>query len=278
VVFASFAGRSGVRVWDTGVGEHVLEFPGSHGTFSPDGTRIVAWSADTLGGVTVYDARPVKDVFARLVVAPKVVQLVAPKSVENINPALAQSHATRGLALAQKGDADGAIAAFREAIKHGPENAGFYNELRHLLSVKQDWVAAAAAAREAVKWAPHNSNYWLYLGGHERQLKRPAEAIAAFKEAARLHPRFAWAHSELSAVYLEQKQYPEAIAAAREAIKSDPKFTNAHAVLGLALRASGDDVGGRAALAEAVRLDPGRWGPTFRELFSLPVAPMPRAK
>ena len=147
-----------------------------------------------------------------------------------------------GIALDEKGDIEGAIAVYREAIKHDPKASQAHYNLGIALKGKGD------------------------IDG----------AIAAYKEAIKHDPKLASAHTNLGAIYRQQKKYVEAVACAREAIKADSNYSYAHALLGETLRESGDIPGARVALTEAARPDK-RWAPLLAKLPpAVPVAPAPR--
>jgi tetratricopeptide (TPR) repeat protein len=156
--------------------------------------------------------------------------------------ATAQTACAAGIELFNKGDTDGAVRAFKEAITRDPTFAlAHYN-----------------------------------LGVALNKMGDADGAIAAYKESVKCDPKYAPAHTNLSALYFGQKKYPEAIGCARAALKADPNFAGAYAILGAALQQTGDLPGARAAYAEAIRIDPKKWGPLLAKLAPLDVAPPPR--
>src|SRR5262249_19324625 len=71
-----------------------------------------------------------------------------------LDPRLALAHNNLGNALADKGDPDGAIAAFREAIRLDPGFALAHNNLGFVLLRKGDLDGAVAEFREALRLDP----------------------------------------------------------------------------------------------------------------------------
>jgi tetratricopeptide (TPR) repeat protein len=127
-----------------------------------------------------------------------------------------------GNALRTKGDLDGAIAQFREAIRLDPKYVWNRINLGNALRKKGD------------------------LDG----------AIAQFGEAIRLDPKSTWNRIHLGNALLDKGDLGGAIAQYREAIRLDPKLGDAHNSLGWALYGKGDLDGAIAQYQEAIRLDP----------------------
>ncbi len=133
----------------------------------------------------------------------------------------AEQHLKRGGDLELKGDLDGAIAEYREAVRLRPRDAELHNYLAWVLGRKGDWNGA----------------------------------VAEYREVIRLQPEDAWTHHYLGQLLGNKGDWDGAIAQAREAIRLMPNDVSMHYFLGDALRQKGDR---RAALDEyrrAVVLD-----------------------
>ena len=161
-----------------------------------------------------------------------------------------------GAALADKGDVDGAIAAYRGAVKHDPKYATAHTNLGVALKDNGDANGAIAAYKEAIKHDPKYALAHYNLGVALKDNGDANGAIAAFKEAVKYDPKLAWAHNNLGAALSDNGDANGAIAAYKEAIKHDPKLAPAHYNLGFALNGKGDVDGAVAAYKEAIRLDP----------------------
>jgi tetratricopeptide (TPR) repeat protein len=102
------------------------------------------------------------------------------------SPESARYHTTRGDALLAKGDRDGAIASYREAIKFDPNYAAARIKLGNNLLVKDDLDGAIAIFREAIRHNPRFASYHYALGYVLRAKGDLSGAVASFKEAVRL--------------------------------------------------------------------------------------------
>ncbi|MBN9117816.1 MAG: tetratricopeptide repeat protein [Planctomycetes bacterium] len=181
-----------------------------------------------------------------------------------------------GCALHGRGDRDGALAAWREAVRLDPADAIARYDLGWALYDRGDVPGAVAAFEEAIRLDPKYARAHYELGVARNRRGDVAGAIRAWKEAARYDPRDPRATTNIGVAYAQQGKYPDALGCARAAIDADPKYANAHALLGIVLQQTGDVPGARAALTEAARLDPKKWGGLIANLPPLPLAPPPR--
>jgi Flp pilus assembly protein TadD/tRNA A-37 threonylcarbamoyl transferase component Bud32 len=180
-----------------------------------------------------------------------------------------------GVALHARGDATGALAAWREAVRLDPTDAIARYNLGWALYAKGDVDGAIAEYREAVKLDPKYARAHYDLGVALNDRGDVTAAIDAWKQAARCAPGDARTHTNLGSAYAQRGNNRDAIACARAALRADPNYANAHALLGLILLQTGDVSGARAALTEAARLDPKKWAAVLAQV-ALPVAPAPR--
>ncbi len=177
------------------------------------------------------------------------------KEAIKLDPKFTAAYFNLGLALA-KNDFDGAIDAFKEAIKLDPKYAPAHDRLGNALHRKKDLDGAITAYMEAIrvdpKYAPAHCNLGIVLAAKGKI----DGAIAAYREAIRLDPKYTPAHCNLGIVLAAKGKIDGAIAAYREAIRLDPKYAPAHVNLGNALYRTKDLDGAITAYMEAIRLDP----------------------
>lgn len=171
-----------------------------------------------------------------------------------------------GLALADRGDLDGAIAAFRVSSQEHP--AAYYN-LGNALEQKKDQDGAIAAYTQYLTSSPPSPET-VALGDAIRQHRFPtpaagtaqdhlqqgqsllakndaAGAVAAFLSALRLKPNSVEASNNLGLAFRATGNLDEAIAAYQNALRLNSKFSAAYRNIGQAFEEKGD----RSAAAQA---------------------------
>ena len=137
------------------------------------------------------------------------------------NPECSTCHANLGFVLFDRGDVDGAIAHYREALRLGPE----------------------------VKTAVNFGNALLAEG-------RLEEAATLYMLGMRLDPNHVGAAYNFANALHKQGKIEEAITGYRLALKLEPRSIEAHNNLGVALLAAGRVDEARTEFEEALRLDP----------------------
>jgi tetratricopeptide (TPR) repeat protein len=146
---------------------------------------------------------------------------------------VAPAHNNLGLALRGKGDAEGAIASYREAIRLDPRLVSTHVNLGHALSGKGDIEGAIGCYREALRLDPkfaaaHNNLAWILATGPNavRDGKLAVEhATTACELTAWKNPL--WIDT-LAAAYAETGDFDKAMEYQKKAL-SFPKLAKAHA-------------------------------------------------
>ena len=122
---------------------------------------------------------------------------------------------SRGNALYTKGDAKGAAAAFREAIRIGPDLALPHFNLGNALYASGDPDGALAEYQEAIRLEPDHADAHCNLGEILLGKGEIDGALAAYREVIRLKPDFAEAHGKLGGVLRSAGRFAESLAAFR---------------------------------------------------------------
>ena len=168
-------------------------------------------------------------------------------------PALnALDYFTRGLALQNKGDLDGALIEYGEAIRLKPDYADAYNNRGIARSDTRDFDGAIKDYSEAIRLNP---DYALAYNnrGNAREGKRDFDgAIKDYSEAIRLKPDYALAYLNRGVARYGKRDFDGAIKDYSEAIRLNPDDVDAYSKRSIVLRDKGD-LNGAARDEEAAR-------------------------
>jgi tetratricopeptide (TPR) repeat protein len=171
-----------------------------------------------------------------------------------LRPGAAMPHHSLACALLDKGDLDGAVAEFTEALRIESRYADAYHGLGAALSRKNDRKGAIAAYEAALRINPkHQVRYSLaFARRNEGDLDG---AIAEYKEYLRSSPRDFSAYAGLESFLGQRGDLDAVVPFYREVIRLHPKDYRPSERLARFLRERGDLDGAVAVLQEAVRLD-----------------------
>jgi Flp pilus assembly protein TadD len=193
-------------------------------------------------------------------------------------------HTNLGVALSGKGDREGAMRRYREAIRLDPNNyrartnlamhlvdrekvaeaedqlrevirlkddyGNAHRELGYVLGRQQKFREAVAECRRATQINSKDHHAYCNLGNNLRELGMFAEAEAPLREAIKLQADFPASHYNLGLVYHRQGKLADAAAEYRKTIDLDPKDAEARCNLGGILMMQGNFA---AALPEVRR-------------------------
>ncbi len=140
-----------------------------------------------------------------------------------------------GSALIKKGDLDGAINQFQEAIRLKPDDFEAHYCFGIALDEKGQMDEAISQYQEAIHLKPDDADIHDSLGNALILKGQTNEAIIQFQEAIRLKPDFAEAHNNLGVALGKKGQMDEAISQFQEAIRLKPDDADAHNNLNRAL-------------------------------------------
>jgi serine/threonine-protein kinase len=173
-----------------------------------------------------------------------------------LRPDSAGTRLSLGVALAEKQDLDGAMAAFRRAIALDPRFAKAHTNLGNVLQDKGDLAEAIAEHRRAIALDPKLAQAHSNLGAALNAQGDRDGAIASYRRAIGINPRYAKAHFNLGTALKDRGDLRGAIAAWRQAIELDPRNAKAHTNLGTALHNKGDVDGAIRCYRTAIACDP----------------------
>ncbi len=150
------------------------------------------------------------------------------------------AHSDLGLALADRGEVDEAIAEYRKALKIKPDNIEAHNDLGLALVARGQVDEAIAHYRKALEINSYYMEAHSDLGIALAGCGKVDEAIYHFRVALALDPEHVDTHYNLGLALAGRGQVDEAIEHFREAVEIKPDFAEAHNNLGLALAGRGE--------------------------------------
>ncbi len=204
---------------------------------------------------------------------------------------VAEYHYSRGTALLNKRDCDGALADFDAAVRLRPTDSSYHGG-RGLVffSCKKDFKQAAAAFGDVIRLSPRNAAAYDIRGTSRRYLGDLDGSVADETAAIRLQPGFGmyygnravtWAEKgdaaraladfnrnvalepNVAAIFnnrgqflLQRQELDQAIADFTEAIRLDVRYSKPYANRAEAWRQKGDLDRSLADIGEAIRIDP----------------------
>jgi len=136
-----------------------------------------------------------------------------------------EAHARIGKLLEQKGDKDGAIVEYRQVVGDSG-SPGYFAETFKLLGLyflNNDVDAAYALAQRAVQRWPQDDTAHFYLAWAMGQKKDVDGAIAEYREAIKLNPKEAASHNNLGSELEQKGDLQGALLEYQAAVALDPK-------------------------------------------------------
>ncbi len=141
-----------------------------------------------------------------------------------------------GNTLMKKGDLDGAIIHFQEALKIEPKNLNAHVSMGLALGYKRNFDGAIIRFREAIKINPRIPEIYNSLAVALTYTGKFEEAIVQLKKAIEINPKFAKAYNSLGVILAKTGKVDEGIVCLQEALRLDQNYAEAKKNLDLILR------------------------------------------
>jgi len=161
---------------------------------------------------------------------------------------------SRGLDKDKRGDYQGAIADYNQAILLNPNLAEAYNNRGLVFSKQGNFSGAIADYNQAIKLNPNYAAAYNNRGLVQSGQENFSGAIADYNRALLLNPQLAEAYNNRGLVFSKQGNFQDAIADYNQAIKLDPNLAAAYANRGIILSGFGDKRGAIADFQQAATL------------------------
>lgn len=169
---------------------------------------------------------------------------------------LANAHYELGSVLSRKGDADGEIAEYREAVQINPGNAFLWLPLARALRERGDRDGSIVAYREAIRLDPSFVSFRVLVGDLFLEKGDLESAIIECREVARVDSTASAAHNCLGLALMKKGDLDGAVAEFTKAIAYKPDQAEAYLNLGLVLEKKGNTHEALVQLRKAYQLDP----------------------
>lgn len=175
------------------------------------------------------------------------------------------AHVQLGIALAERGELDAAIAELETARTLEPENPDVCINLGALRLRKGEIAAALPLLEQGVDLVPTRAYAWSHLGAAHLMAGGHTAALECLDQALELDPLLAGAHANRAALLEAQNQLEPARDGYQLALRLKPESESARAGLvrvwlriGARARSQADSAGARAALEQAQQVAGGR--------------------
>jgi len=161
-----------------------------------------------------------------------------------------------GIALAEKNDLHNAINSFNYAIEHNPNYANAYYNLGLTFAKQEKYSEASAAYDQALALNPNDIDIFLAIGHLFFKQDQLLQAVTYYKFALSLSPDSADALCGIGAVLSNQGKPLPAQEYFRQAIEINPDHAQAHCNLGYAFWKLEQKTEAIASLKHAISIQP----------------------
>ena len=167
-------------------------------------------------------------------------------------------HALAGdaIALAQRGDLDGAVRVFKRSIELNPRVSSTWFNLGIVYDKKEEWALAFESVRHAVELDPFNTkarNFLAYLNLRNGDVDA---AINQWLMVLQIDPELFAAHVDIASAYARQGNLERAMVHWTEALSIDAESVPVLINLGSGYAGSGDHERAVVLLGKALTLQP----------------------
>lgn len=173
-----------------------------------------------------------------------------------INPSFAEAYSNRGGIRSNLGDKQGAIADFNQALNINPSLYEAYYNRGNARSALGDKQGAIADFNQALKINPSLSEAFNNRGAARFALGDKQGAIADFNQAIKINPNNSTAYYNRGIFRSELGDKQAAIADYTQAIKINPNYTEAYYNRGNDYRKSGANQEAIQDYSQAIKINP----------------------
>jgi len=158
------------------------------------------------------------------------------RKATQIMPNSAEAHNNLAVALAQQGRFTEAVTHYYEVLRLRPDTAEAHNNLGNAMVELGKIEAAVDHYLRAIQLEPQYAEAYNNLGNALAQQRKLNEAIAHYAQALRIKPTYAKAHNNLGVALARQGRFDEAIARFKKALELQPEYAQARNNLEIAVQ------------------------------------------
>jgi tetratricopeptide (TPR) repeat protein len=167
----------------------------------------------------------------------------------------AKAYVEFGASNGQRGDLEGAVKAFEQAIRLDPKFAPAYYNLGYAKSLQGKTDEAVQNYDKAIELDPNYRDAYNQRGNLKGRHGDFAGAIPDFQQVVRIAPDYPQAHYNLGHVYYFTGDLDNATKELNQALTLDPKLSYAYFIRGLIRHAKGHNTDATADFRKALGLD-----------------------
>ena len=182
-----------------------------------------------------------------------------------LKPDYALAHHNLGIALAHRGEVDEAIVHYRRALELDSDNADIFSSLGAALTRRGKIDEAIALCRRALELDPNNADAYYNLGICLAGRGEIDGAIAQFRRAVELQPDKIESRVNLGMVLARRGEIDAAMNELRKALEINSDSADAHDKLGMLLASRGKLDEAIGHFRKAIAIDP-QHGTAIRNL------------
>ncbi len=181
---------------------------------------------------------------------------MAPAVANPANPQTAADYSARGFARQVKGDLDGALADYDQALARDPHNVEALSRRALAERDKGDFDRALADYNTVLTLAPNNADAYSNRGYIRQRQGDLDGALADYTEALSRKPTSAEAFYNVGLIKVRRGDIDGGIEAFNKAVDLDPKLARVYYNRGNAKNTEGDVDGAIADYTRAIEIDP----------------------
>lgn len=182
-----------------------------------------------------------------------------PEAKEPASPSTPKQTAIirEGVGLHERGDFDGAIRKYEEALAENPSNALALYEMAFAYQAKGDYRKSLEVATRGARYKSEQlGELYTIIGTSLDRLGEPQKAVEVFKKGIKLDPANGMLHFNLAVTYHGLKKPEEARKSLKAALTRNPGHPTSHLMLSLLFFQGGYRVPALLAASRFLTLEP----------------------